>query len=58
MNFDVVIEPGKPGQFDVIVDGEVIATKSRKLLQKLTFTGFPKHEDVLAKLEELKKVKS
>lgn len=57
MDIDVVIEPGNPGQFDVLVDGEVIASKSRNLLQKLTFTGFPKHEDVLAKLETMKKVK-
>ena len=58
MDIDVNIEPGAPGQFDVLVDGELIASKGKNLLQKLTFTGFPKHADVLAKLGEMKKVKS
>jgi selT/selW/selH-like putative selenoprotein len=41
----VTIAPGKVGQFDVIVDGEVIFSKEKA-------GRFPEHDEVLAKLPQ------
>jgi selT/selW/selH-like putative selenoprotein len=35
--------PGKVGQFDVIVDGDVIFSKAKEM-------RFPEHDEVLAKV--------
>jgi hypothetical protein len=41
---------GKLGQFDVVVDGEVIASR-RPLWQRGLGGGWPDAEDVIAKIE-------
>ena len=48
-------ERGRPGQFDVVVDGEVIASRGGNLLQRVFGGGWPDPEDVVAKIEQLGK---
>lgn len=50
---------GSLGQFDVVVDGQVIASRGgTSLLKRLLGGGFPDAEDVLAKIEALQKAKA
>ena len=41
LGIEVVTEVGGRGQFDVFVDGEVVASRSKGLLQKLLGGGWP-----------------
>lgn len=49
---------GKLGQFDVLVDGKVIASRGGNMLQKVLGGGWPDPEDVIAKIEALQKAKA
>lgn len=49
---------GSLGQFDVIVDGKVIASRGGSMLKKILGGGFPDPEEVIAKIEELQKQKA
>ena len=42
------MDVGKSGQFDVIVDGETIASRGGNMLTRLFDAGWPDPEDVLA----------
>ncbi len=46
------MEVGKSGQFDVIVDGETIASRGGNMLTRLFGAGWPDSEDVLAAVEQ------
>lgn len=46
---------GGLGQFDVVVDGAVIASRGGSTLQRALGGGFPDAEDVLAKIEALQR---
>ncbi len=47
-------QPGKLGQFDVVVDGEVIARRGGGgLLNRLFGGGWPDPDDVIAKIEAI-----
>jgi hypothetical protein len=46
----VELQVGKTGQFDVLADGEVVATKGSGLWAKLLGGGWPDEEDVVGKL--------
>lgn len=48
----MAIEVGKTGQFDVIVDGETIASRGGNALTRLFGAGWPDTEAVLAVVEE------
>ena len=50
-------QPGKPGQFDVVVDGKVIASRGGSMLKKLLGGGWPDPEDVVAIIDELRQTK-
>ena len=50
--------PGKLGQFDVVVDGRVIASRGGNVLQKMFGGGWPDPEDVIAKIEALQQQKA
>jgi hypothetical protein len=41
---------GSPGQFDVLVDGQVVATRSRSLLTVLIGGGWPTAAEVMRAL--------
>ena len=45
--------PGKLGQFDVVVDGETIASRGGNLLTRALGGGWPDPEAVIAKIEAL-----
>jgi hypothetical protein len=47
-------QPGKPGQFDVVVDGKVIASRGGSMLKKLLGGGWPDHEEVVAMIDALR----
>ena len=49
---------GKLGQFDVLVDGKVIASRGGNMLQKVLGGGWPDPEDVIAQIEMLQKAKA
>ncbi|HEX6813777.1 MAG TPA: hypothetical protein VF384_19305 [Planctomycetota bacterium] len=51
-------ERGKPGQFDVVVDGEVIASRGGSMLERLLKGGWPDPEAVVAKIEAKRKQKA
>jgi hypothetical protein len=36
-----VLEVGRPGQFDILVDGEIVATRSSSILARLFGGGWP-----------------
>ena len=46
-------QSGKPGQFDVVVDGKVIASRGGSMLKKLLGGGWPDPEEVVAMIAEL-----
>jgi len=46
------VQPGDTGQFDVIVDGEVIASRGGNAVTRVLFgAGFPEFESVLDEIE-------
>jgi len=45
--------PGKLGQFDVVVDGETIASRGGNLLTRALGGGWPDPEAVVAKIEAM-----
>ena len=47
--------PGKLGQFDVVVDGKVVAGRGGSMLSKMIGGGWPDPEDVIAKIEALQR---
>ena len=47
-------QPGKPGQFDVVVDGKVIASRGGSMLKKLLGGGWPDPEEVVEKIDALR----
>ena len=49
--------PGKLGQFDVVVDGKVVASRGGNVFTKLVGGGWPDPEDVIAKIEELQRAR-
>jgi hypothetical protein len=46
------IQKGSSGQFDVVVDGETFASKSRGLLSKLIGSEWPDPDAVVKNLRE------
>lgn len=45
------LREGARGQFDVVVDGETVASRERGLLTRLMGGGWPDPEDVVAAVE-------
>ena len=52
LDIEVPLIEGKTGQFDVIVDGEVIASRDGGFFNKLFRKGWPAPEDVVHVLEQ------
>jgi hypothetical protein len=52
---DVVLVPGKKGQFDVVADGEKIAERGGNWLTRSFGAGYPDLEGVVEKLEKQRK---
>lgn len=48
-------EFGKLGQFDVVVDGEVVASRGGSVLRRVLGGGFPDPDDVIAKIRDLQR---
>ena len=44
---------GEPGQFDVVVDGRTIASRTGGFFKKLLGAGWPDEADVVAKIRAL-----
>ncbi len=44
-------QQGKPGQFDVLVDGEVVASRNGSMLKRVLGGGWPDPEEVIATIE-------
>jgi hypothetical protein len=55
LNVDVVLVPGKMGQFDVVADGEKIAERGGNWLTRGFGAGYPDLDGVVEKLEEHRK---
>ena len=51
LKVDVVLVPGKTGQFDVMADGEKIAERGGNWLTRSFGAGYPDLESVVEKLE-------
>lgn len=51
LNVEVVLVPGKTGQFDVVADGEKIAERGGNWLTRSFGAGYPDLESVIEKLE-------
>jgi hypothetical protein len=54
-NMEVVLTPGKTGQFDVLADGEKIAERGGNWLTRSFGAGYPDLESVMERLETHKK---
>ena len=54
-NMEVVLTPGKTGQFDVMVDGEKIAERGGNWLTRSFGAGYPDLDSVVEKLEKHRK---
>jgi predicted Rdx family selenoprotein len=52
---EVVLTPGKTGQFDVVVDGEKIAERGGNWLTRSFGAGYPDLDSVIEKLEKHRK---
>lgn len=48
----VQTRPGELGQFDVLLDGEVIAQRQRSLLARLLGGGWPSAETVIRAIDD------
>jgi hypothetical protein len=55
LNVDVVLVPGKTGQFDVVADGEKIAERGGNWLTRSFGAGYPDFDNVVEKLERHQK---
>ena len=44
------LREGSPAQFDVVLDGKVVATRSKKFWQRLLGGGWPEPDEVVAQL--------
>jgi hypothetical protein len=51
LNTDAVCTPGETGQFDVIADGERIATRGGNWLTRSFGAGYPDLDGVVERLE-------
>lgn len=51
-NMEVVLTPGKTGQFDVMADGEKIAERGGNWLTRSFGAGYPDLDSVVEKLEK------
>ena len=54
-NMEVVLTPGKTGQFDVMADGEKIAERGGNWLTRSFGAGYPNLDSVIEKLEKHRK---
>jgi hypothetical protein len=54
-NMEVVLTPGKTGQFDVVADGEKIAERGGNWLTRSFGAGYPDLDSVIEKLEKHQK---
>ena len=54
-NMEVVLTPGKTGQFDVVADGEKIAERGGNWLTRSFGAGYPDLHSVIEKLEKHRK---
>jgi len=52
LHLPVELEKGGPGQFDVIVNGRVVASRKGGLIAKLVNRPFPSGESVVAAVRE------
>ena len=52
---EVVLTPGKTGQFDVVADGEKIAERGGNWLTRNFGAGYPDLDSVIEKLEKHRK---
>jgi hypothetical protein len=52
LNIDPVLTPGKMGQFDVIVDGKLIATRGGNWLTRSFGAGYPDLDAIVRQLEQ------
>ena len=58
LGIDVPIEVGARGQFDVVVDGETVASREKGLLTRLFGGGgWPDEDKVVAELAKRKKTR-
>lgn len=48
---EAVTTPGKRGQFDVLADGKVVATRGGNFLTRSFGAGYPDPETILKSLE-------
>jgi hypothetical protein len=55
LNVDVVLVPGKTGQFDVMADGEKIAERGGNWLTRSLGAGYPDFEGVVEKADNHRK---
>ena len=55
LNVEVVLVPGKTGQFDVVADGEKIAERGGNWLTRSFAAGYPDLNSVVEKLEKHRK---
>ena len=52
LNLEVVLTPGKIGQFDVLADGDKIAERGGNWLTRSFGAGYPDLDRVVEKLEK------
>ena len=52
LNVDVVLVPGKTGQFDVMADGEKIAERGGNWLTRSLGAGYPDLDSLVDQLEK------
>jgi hypothetical protein len=52
---EVVLTPGKTGQFDVVADGEKIAERGGNWLTRSLGAGYPDLDGVVEELEKRRK---
>lgn len=52
LNLEVVLTPGKTGQFDVLADGDKIAERGGNWLTRSFGAGYPDLDRVVEKLEK------
>ncbi len=52
LEIEAVLETGKTGQFDVVADGETVASRGGNWFTRRLGAGWPDPERVIAALEE------
>lgn len=52
LNIEAVCTPGEHGQFDVIADGEKVASRGGNWLTRSLGAGYPDFEELVEKLRE------